>query len=37
MSEFNVGQRVSVNMSGFQATGVVVADGVRLSGKVVSI
>ncbi len=37
MAEVKVGQRVSVDMSGFQATGVVVSDGVHLSGKVTSV
>ena len=37
MTEIQVGHRVSVDMSGFQATGVVVGNGVCLKGKVVSV
>jgi hypothetical protein len=37
MAKVQVGQRVSVDMSGFQGTGVVVSDGITLSGKVLSI
>ena len=37
MAETKVGQKVSVDMSGFQATGVVVSDGIHLAGKVASI
>lgn len=37
MGTVEVGQRVSVDMSGFQAPGVVVSNGVRLDGKVISI
>ncbi len=37
MTEIQIGQRVSVDMSGFQATGVVVGNGVHLHGKVVSV
>jgi len=37
MAEAQVGQRVSVDMSGFQATGVQVPSGITLSGKVASI
>ena len=37
MAELQIGQKVTVDMSGFQATGVKVANGFKLPGKIVTI